>query len=488
MTQKNELTQQLPNSKQLEETVLGTLLLDNTAIYKVMQFLSDECFYTENNCIIYQAIVVLFNNKTAIDILTVTEQLRKMKYLDKIGGPYELIELTNRITSAAHLESHAIMLYEYFQRRQMIDHHTRMARMAYDMSNDVPSMLEQTRKKLFSNNNISGGRISNVSDIVKKIAQDAMDANYLHKQVQGIPSCYEQIDLMLSGFIGGRFYVIGGRPSMGKTTLVINIVANTAKMFGTKGLFFSGEMSGEDITKIMIAQQMGIPIDHISQNAITAENWKQILDACCKGFGENLHIDDTAGPSLLHIESESIKMVQKHNIKFIVVDYLQLVTVNDKGMNKLEKVSAISARLKALAKNLNVPVIALSQLSRSCETRPNKRPVMSDLKETGDIEQDADIIGFIYRPEYYGTYEDAKGNSLKNIVEINWAKNKFGRIGTILMYYDRNIGRFQSYDTRNMQPVEINSYDKTMTEFKKFGAKPISLPLPEGISEDDIPF
>lgn len=482
-----ELTKQLPNSRDLEVSVLGTVLLDNTVIYKLMQFLSDECFYHDKNLMVWQAITCLFNQKTSIDILTVTEQLRKMNFLDKVGGPYELIVLTNHIGSSAHIESHAMMLYEYYQRRKLIENSRRVELMAYDMSSDVPSIIEKARSNLAAGKSISGSRIVNASDVVKKLAQDAKDANFLHKQVVGIPSCYEPIDLMLSGFVGGRFYVIGGRPSMGKTTLVINIAANACRMFGSKGLFFSGEMSCEDITKIIISQQTGFPLEHVSQNAINAENWRDILDSCGNDF-KDLQIDDTAGPSILHIESESIKMVQKHGVDFIVVDYIQLVTMNDKNISKLDKVSAISSRLKALAKNLNIPVIALSQLSRSCETRPNKRPVMSDLKETGDIEQDADIIGFIYRPEYYGTFEDIKGNSLKNIVEVNWAKNKFGRVGTILMYYNRDIGRFQSYDARNMKPIEINSYDRTLTEFKKFGEKTISLPLPIGITEDDIPF
>lgn len=485
-----ELTQEMPHSPSLEETVLGTILTDNTAIYKVAQHLSEDCFYINKNRLIYNAIIKLFNQKQQIDIVTVTEQLIKMGIIDKIGGPYHLVELTNKVGSAAHLETHSIMLYEYYQRRDLIENCGKIARMAYDPSNDVPMMIEQTRKKLFANSNIGGSKIVNMNTVVEQLAKDATDSNFLYQQVRGIPSGYEVIDTMLSGWIKGRFYVIGGRPSMGKTTFVLNAAANAAKMFGGKGLIFSGEMQAEDITKTIIAQQTGIEIDKISQNAITSNNWDEILKRFGGDFGKNLQIDDTAGPSILHIESESIRMVQKEEVKFIIVDYLQLVTVSTVGP-KIDKVALISNRLKALAKNLDVPVIALSQLSRECEKRPNKRPVLSDLREAGDIEQDADIIAFLYRPEYYGTYQDAKGNSLKNLVEFIIAKNKFGPIGTVLLYYERPIGRFSPYDVRNMCAKPIESYDKSITMPKRLGEKSIAaetLTLPFGVNEDDIPF
>ena len=486
-----KLTLEKPNNPELEDVVLGTILIDNTAIYKVMQVINPHCFYQESNKHIFNAIMKLQEAKSPIDILTVTDQLKKDSKLEDVGGPYRLVELTNRIGSAANVEHHANILFQYFIRRELITNCDAISRSSYDSSCDIFEVLEKARKKVFSRTTVSGNRVKTASDFAKEIVKRSIEMDMKYQEVRGIASGYEALDMLTSGWIGGRLYIIGGRPSMGKTTFVINVVKNAVKKFGKKGLFVSGEMSGEDITTIIIASDSKVPMQNISKNAVTPDNWERILKTFDSDF-ESLFIDDTPKPSISHVWSEAVRLKEQHDIEFVVIDYIQLMTVNARGMDKKTMVSLISSELKALSRHLGIPVIALSQLSRQCENRVDKRPVMSDLKETGDIEQDADFIAFLYRPEYYGTLYDGQGNSLEGIVEFIIRKNRHGALGTVLLDMKKDCGLFSGYNLDMRKAVSIDDYDMSLIELKSLtelaGKYNLEDNLPDDMSKDDLPF
>lgn len=485
------LTLEKPNSPELEDVVLGTILIDNSAIYKVMQVINPHCFYQESNKHIFNAIMTLQEQKSPIDILTVADQLGKDSKLEDVGGPYRLVELTTRIGSSANVEHHANILFQYFIRRELISNCDTISRSSYDLGCDIFEVLEKARKKIFSRTTVSGNRIKTASDFAKEIVKRSIEMDMKYQEVRGIASGYEGIDMLTSGWMGGRLYIIGGRPSMGKTTFVINVVKNAVKKFGKKGLFISGEMSGEDITTILIASDSETPMQNISKNAITPDNWERILKSFDSDF-KNLFIDDTPKPSVSHVWSEAVRLKEQEGIEFIVIDYIQLMTVNARGMDKKTAVSFISSELKALSRHLEIPVIALSQLSRQCENRVDKRPVMSDLKETGDIEQDADFIAFLYRPEYYGTLEDGRGNSLIGIVEFIIRKNRHGALGTVLLNMNKECGIFNGFDANTRKVISIENYDMSLTELKSLtelaGKYDLESNLPDGTTADDLPF
>jgi len=487
----NNFTLEKPNNSELEDIVLGTLLIDNTAVYKVMQVLNPHCFYQESNKHIFNAIMNLQQAKSPIDILTVADQLGKNNKLEDVGGPSRLVSLTTRIGSSANLEHHANILFQYFIRRELINNCDTISRSSYDLSCDIFEVLEKARKNVFSRTTVSGNRVKTASEFAKEIVKRSIAMDMKYQEVRGIASGYEALDMLTSGWMGGRLYIIGGRPSMGKTTCVINIVKNAVKKFGKKGLFISGEMAGEEITTILIASDSQVPMEQIAKNAVTPDNWERMLKTFDKDF-ENLFIDDTPKPSISHVWSEAVRLKEQEDIEFIVIDYIQLMTVHARGMDKKTMVSLISSELKALARHLKIPVIALSQLSRSCENRVDKRPIMSDLKETGDIEQDADFIAFLYRPEYYGTVYDGQQNSLEGIVEFIIRKNRFGGLGTVLLSMDKERGTFNGFDLDTRRAISIDQYDMSLIELKSLtelaGKYDIESNLPDGMNKDDIPF
>lgn len=462
-----ELTREKPHSEKLEEAVLGAIILDYTALYKVMQILKEEVFYCDKHKYIYRACLALNRSGSSIDILTVSEWLGANNLLSKVGGPYEIVAVTNKIASSANIEYHAQLLFEYFVRRKLIHTTEVIQRAAYDMGQDVMSILEKTRGDLFLTTTQAESRVKNLDYHAKNIIDKSIEMQGRYIEIRGVPSGFETFDRSLSGFIGGRLYIIGGRPSMGKTTFVLNLVSNAVKKFGKRVLFFSGEMSGEEITSIIMAKESNRNIDEIQKGAVS--NWKSILDHFNEDLRGNLFIDDTPAPSLTHLQAETIKQKEQEGIDMIVVDYLQLMKVNEKGLKPGEIVSRISGALKELARRLDIPVIALSQLSRTCESRTDKRPVMSDLKESGDIEQDADMVAFLYRPEYYGEI-DKSGRDLTGIAEVIVRKNRQGPLGKYYMFFDKPIGRFYAYNPRIEDKIELDAYDMTLTKPKAIKA------------------
>lgn len=455
------LTRQKPHDKELEQVVLGTVMLETTAFFRVSQILKEKTFYSKKHQIIYRAILALDYNQKPIDMVSIFQWLVSKGLSEKTGGPAYLSEMMNKVCSTAHLEYHASILHGYFVRRQLIEVTEAINKGAYDMSQDIMSLLEKTRSDLFSKTTMAVSRVRTAGHHAEQIVAKAKDMDGKFIEVRGVPTGFQALDKSISGLIGGRLYIIGGRPSMGKTTFTINMVCNAVKKFGKKVLFFSGEMSGEEITSIVMAKESNLPIKDVQSGMIS--DWRTVLDHFDQRLSDNLLIDDTPAPSLMHVQAESIKKVEQCGIDCIVIDYLQLMKVNEKGIDPGAAVSKISGALKELARRLDVPVIALSQLSRGCESRLNKRPVLSDLKQSGDVEQDADFVAFLYRPEYYGD-TDKKGNNLTGIAEVIVRKNRQGPLDTYYMFMDKPIGRFYALQDKSDIKIPLEHYDMSITK------------------------
>ncbi len=453
-----------PQAIELEEAVLGAIMLEKNALLSVIDILKPESFYKEAHQKIFQAILDLSMAEKPIDILTVTEQLRTNKQLDEAGGPAYISQLTTRIASAAHIEYHARIVAQKYIQRELIRVSSEIQKQAYDESIDVNDLLEFSEKELFE---IATGNIKKESLPVNTILKEAIrrieEASKRSDNLSGVPSGFTKLDRITSGWQRSDLVIIAARPSMGKTAFVLSMARNMAVEHKIPVAIFSLEMSSVQLVNRMIVSETELPSERIKNGKLTEEEWKQ-LDAGIRDLVHApLYIDDTPAISIYELRAKCRRLVVQHQIQVVIVDYLQLMTapVDAKGSREQE-VSMISRSLKALAKELDVPVIALSQLNRSVETRSGtKRPQLSDLRESGAIEQDADIVIFIHRPEKYGLFEDLDGNSTKGIAEIIVAKHRNGPTADIQLRFRDDLARFEDLDT--FAPIDTTLAGKTVT-------------------------
>lgn len=478
------LTMKTPHNEELEKLVLGTIILDSTAFYKVSPIISKETFNNRKHQTVFMAIQALNRSGQPIDLVTVYEWLVSKGLSSQVQADY-LSEMTNRVASSANLEAHAAMLFSYYVRRKLISTSQVIWRAAHDLSQDVMSTLEKAKSDLFSKTVTASNNAKSVGYHVDQIIKKSKEANGRYTEVTGVPSGFETLDKWTGGFLPGDLYIFAARPSMGKTTFVINAMVNAVKKFGKKILFFSGEMDGGKITSIIMAKETGIPIKHIKQNRVA--DWRIVLDELGGNLSDNLIIDDTPAPSLMHVESKAVSLAEQHDIHMIVVDYIQLMKVNG-IVDKKVAVGLISNGLKELARRLEVPVIALSQLSRECDKRTDSRPIMSDLRESGEIEQDADMIAFLYRPEYYGEVIKRGGVPVntEGLTEVIIRKNRQGALGSVMTHLEKTIGRFSSYNTDFQQTIPLEDYDMSITQPKEIESTNYITPVDD--QGDDLPF
>lgn len=439
-----------PQAIELEEAVLGAIMLEKNALLSVIDILKPESFYKEAHQKIFQAILDLSMAEKPIDILTVTEQLRANKQLEEAGGPAYISQLTSRIASAAHIEYHARIVAQKYIQRELIRVSSEIQKQAYDESVDVNDLLEFSEKELFE---IATGNIKKESLPVNTILKEAIrrieDASKRSDNLSGVPSGFTKLDRITSGWQRSDLIIIAARPSMGKTAFVLSMARNMAVEHKIPVAIFSLEMSSVQLVNRMIVTETELPSDRIKNGKLSEEEWKQLDAGISDLIKAPLYIDDTPAISIYELRAKCRRLVVQHHIQVVIVDYLQLMTapVDAKGSREQE-VSMISRSLKALAKELDVPVIALSQLNRSVETRSGtKRPQLSDLRESGAIEQDADLVIFIHRPEKYGLFEDLDGNSTKGIAEIIVAKHRNGPTADIQLRFRDDLARFEDLDT-----------------------------------------
>lgn len=436
-----------PQALEFEAAVLGAILINSDAIGEIIDFLKPQMFYKEANAQIYQAIFQLFQKNEPVDLLSVTNHLRKNKQLEFVGGPAYVASLTNRVASSANIEFHARIIMEKYILRSTIQTCNEIIKDAYDDSKDVLDLLDKAETNLFDiiQNNFKRDS-KELGDVVMKALEDLQKLKNSEDTFHGVPSGIRAIDEKTGGWQPSDLVILAARPGMGKTSFVLSIARNAAIDHNKPVAFFSLEMSASQIVHRLFSIESGISSEKISQGKLTDEEWAQLSNRIGHLNSPNLIIDDTPALSIFDLRAKCRRLKHQKDIQLIIVDYLQLMQGGEgdksKG-NREQEISYISRSLKALAKDLNVPVIALSQLSREVEKRStSKKPLLSDLRESGSIEQDADMVLFIYRPEYYklDTFEDDTPSH--GLAEIIFAKNRHGSPGDVRVRFQSEYTKF----------------------------------------------
>ena len=439
-----------PQAVELEEAVLGALMLERDSIIGVQEYLRSESFYTEEHRIIFSAIESLAMELKPIDLYTVTERLRSRKELKKVGGAAYLAQLTQKVGSAANVEFHAKIIAQKYVQRELIRSATEIQRRSYDEDQDVTDLIGFAEGEIFK---VSEGHVKrsvqSASSILDQALKQIEDASKKGDSYIGVPSGFIDIDRVTLGWQPSDLIIIAARPSMGKTAFVLSMARNMAVKNESPVAFFSLEMSSVQLMMRLIVAETGLPSNEIKSGRLTPEQWRH-LESATKPLGTApLYVDDTPALSVFEFRSKARRLKTQHDIQIIIIDYLQLMTGGgeNKNGNREQEVAFISRTLKAIAKELNVPIIALSQLSRATETRGgSKRPQLSDLRESGAIEQDADIVAFIHRPEYYGMNTDENGMPTAGMAEIIIAKHRSGAATDVKLRFLKEQTRFMDLE------------------------------------------
>lgn len=437
-----------PQAVELEEAVLGALMLEKDALTNVIDILKVESFYKESHKVIFQAILDLFTESQPIDLLTVTSQLRKNGALEIAGGAFYVTELTSKVASAANIEYHSRIITEQSIKRELIKISGEIQKEAFEDTTDVFELLDKMEQSLFeiSEKNIR----KNYSDM-RSIMREAiieLEARKNQKDgLTGVPSGFTALDRVTSGWQKSDLVIIAARPAMGKTAFVLTVLRNAAVDHNRPVAIFSLEMSSVQLVNRLISSEAELDSEKIKKGSLADHEWAQLVHKTAKLSKAPLFVDDTPALSILELRAKCRKLKAQHDIQMVVVDYLQLMSGDSKnggqGGNREQEIASISRALKKIAKELNIPVIALSQLSRAVETRGgDKRPQLSDLRESGSIEQDADMVMFLYRPEYYGITEDEGGASTAGVGEVIIAKHRNGSLENVKL---RFIGKYTKF-------------------------------------------
>jgi len=440
-----------PQALDLEDVVLGAMMIDKRGVDEVIDILHPEVFYKKEHQQIFEAIHNLFKEGLPIDLLTVSARLKKEKTLDAIGGDFYLIQLTQKVSSSAHIEFHARIIIQKYIQRSLIKISNEIIEESYDETTDVFELLDTAESKLYeiTQGNIKKSTIS-AQDLVieakKKIEEIANKEG-----MSGVPSGFTKLDQLTSGWQPSDLIIIAARPGMGKTAFSLSMARNIAVQHNIPVAFFSLEMSSLQLITRLISSETSLSSEKLRTGNLEKHEWEQ-LNVKVKALEKApLFIDDTPSLSIFDLRAKARRLASQHKIKLLVVDYLQLMTAggNKSGGNREQEISTISRNLKALAKELNIPVIALSQLSRAVETRGGtKRPLLSDLRESGAIEQDADIVSFIYRPEYYkiDEWDDDEHSPTEGQGEFIVAKHRNGGLDEIRLKFVGHLGKFEDLD------------------------------------------
>ncbi len=438
-----------PQALDLEEAVLGALMLEKGAVNDAIDVLKPSSFYKEAHQKIFGAIMELFQASEPIDILTVTNHLRSKGELDLVGGPVYISQLTNRVGSTANVEYHARIISEKHILRELIRISSTIIKKSFDDTTDVFDLLDKAETDLFS---VTEGNIRRNYDSMSSIIQKAIDeidaARKNSDGISGIPSGFANLDRVTSGWQRSDMIVLAARPGMGKTAFVLSMARNVAVQFNKPVAVFSLEMSSVQLVNRLIASETEISAEKLRKGNLEAHEYQQLHARIKKLTNAPIFIDDTPALSVFELRAKARKLKQTQDIDLIIIDYLQLMTAGSEGKgNREQEISTISRSIKTIAKELNVPIIALSQLSRSVETRGgDKRPMLSDLRESGAIEQDADIVTFIYRPEYYGLQEWEDGTPCHGQAEIVIAKHRNGSLENIKLKFIGHLAKFDNLD------------------------------------------
>lgn len=436
-----------PQALDFEQAILGAMLLEKDALTNVIDILQPEYFYQEAHQRIYQAIKALFNDSSPIDLLTVKNQLQSSGELELAGGAAYLAEVSDKVSSAANIEFHAKIVVQNFIKRSIIKLSGELMRDSYEHTSDALELLDRASKVVFdlTDKNIKKNYMD-MGAIMKQALDELTVKSKQTDGLTGVASGFSNLDRLTSGWQKTELVIIAARPGMGKTAFILSAVRNAAVDFQKPVAVFSLEMSSVQLVNRLISAEAELESEKLRKGNLNDAEWKQLHHKITRLNTAPIFIDDTPGLSILELRAKCRRLKQQHDIQLIVIDYLQLMSGDAGGKgsgNREQEIASISRALKNLAKELDVPVIALSQLSRSVETRGGeKKPQLSDLRESGSIEQDADMVMFLYRPEYYGISQDENGNPVQGVGEVIIAKNRSGSLDTIQL---RFIGKFTKF-------------------------------------------
>ncbi|MDR0699544.1 MAG: replicative DNA helicase [Tannerella sp.] len=451
-----------PQALEIEKVVLGALMLEKDAYSTVSEILRPECFYDKRHELIFEAIVNLALSGRPIDMLTVTEQLKKSSNLKMAGDMLYISELTNNVASTAHLEYHAKIITQKFLARELIRFSGLIQGKAFDETLDIEDLMQEAEARLFeiSQRNIKKDAVQ-INPVINEAIHNIQKAAKRKEGLSGISSGFVDLDKITSGWQNSDLIIIAARPAMGKTAFVLSMAKNMAVNFKTPVALFSLEMSNVQLVNRLITNVCELSGDKIKSGRLEVYEWEQLDHKVTELYDAPVYVDDTPSLSVFELRTKARRLVREHDIKCIIIDYLQLM--NASGMaygSREQEVSIISRSLKGLAKELNIPIIALSQLNRGVEARTGaegKRPQLSDLRESGAIEQDADMVCFIHRPEYYGIKEDSEGRDLRGLAEIIVAKHRNGAVGDIWLAFKHNFVKFENCNDPNNNSREFTS-------------------------------
>ncbi|MEO6330501.1 MAG: replicative DNA helicase [Ginsengibacter sp.] len=488
-----------PQAKDLEEAVLGAIMLEKSAFDTVVEILKPDCFYVESNQRIYRAMQGLQQKNSPIDLLTVVEELKFREELDLVGGPYYVTRLTNAVVSSANIEAHSRIILQKFIQRELIRISSEIIGDAYEDSTDVFDLLDEAETKLFeiTNNHLRRDYASIDTILVKTISR-IEDLRTRQDEITGVPSGFPILDRITYGWQASDLIILAARPSVGKTAFALNLARNAA-LHPTKPTpvgFFSLEMSASQLVQRILSAESEIWLEKISRGRLEEHEMKQLYKKGIERLASApIHIDDTAALNIFELRAKCRRLKNKHNVGLIIIDYLQLMsgTGENRNSNREQEISRISRDLKGLAKELQIPIVALSQLSREVEKRSqgNKMPQLSDLRESGAIEQDSDLVMFMYRPEYYDITSNELGESNKGETHIRIAKHRNGQLETIKLKALLHIQKFVEEDGDFDSSLPAGGSWKPVKDIDGDGAKLYiqkGSKMNDGEFDDETPF
>jgi replicative DNA helicase len=489
-----------PQAKDLEEAVLGAIMLEKNAFDSVIEILKPECFYVDAHQRIYRAMQGLAQKNQPIDILTVAEELRSREELDMVGGPYYVTKLTNTVVSSANIEAHSRIILQKFIQRELIRISGEIIGDAYEDSTDVFDLLDDAESKLFEiTNNHLRKNFDTIDSVLVKTIQRIEDLRHKNEDISGVPSGFPSLDRVTYGWQNTDLIILAARPAVGKTAFALNLARNAALSASkqTPVAFFSLEMSAGQLVQRILAAESEIWLEKISRGKMEEHEMKQLYARGIQRLAQApIFIDDTPALNIFELRAKCRRLKNKHNIGLILIDYLQLMSGagDNRNANREQEISNISRNLKALAKELSVPIIALSQLSREVEKRKegNKMPQLSDLRESGAIEQDSDLVMFLYRPEYYDITTNEMGENNRGETHVRIAKHRNGSLETIKLKALLHIQKFTEDSGGEFSGVGLPGNWKPVTDveggakvFIQTGSKMNDLPFSD---EEDTPF
>lgn len=447
-----------PQAVEVEEQVLGAMLLETEALSRAIEVLDEEAFHSERNRRVYKAIVALFERSEPADVITVADELRRQGQLDHIGGESYLVELTMKVTSAANVEYHARIVLEKALMRRLIAETSGIAGRAYNQTEDAFDLLDEAEQAIFK---ISEWRLKRNFVSMDRAVHDTLEMlesiHGKHEGVTGVPTGFRDLDTLTGGWQKSDLIIIAGRPSAGKTAFSLSLAANAAlhKSKPTSVGIFSLEMSTRQLVMRLLCAEARVDAHAVRTGRLPEDDWKRLSLGAGRLAKANLFVDDTAGLGILELRAKARRLKAEHNIGMIIVDYLQLMQGPKNAENREKEISAISRSLKGLAKELDIPVIALSQLSRAVEGRTDKRPILSDLRESGAIEQDADVVAFVHRPEMYTDPKSDKREEVQGKAEIIVGKQRNGPVDDVTLAFVNRYARFENLVLPSFENIPV---------------------------------